>query len=664
MLPKVNGKEIDFWGSSLKKGRVIYTTPGMDIGGRFVDTAEQVNYASILLSSLRSKPVQIEATVLVVEDGEMGTGDCSGFARPIILQTCLEHDRKQQLDRQASGLVPSLPAQECEVAQFRMALEDCQLVKGVIQPGETGNADFVLPLSCFKGRQPEPGLHTWTVYFGIRDWAMPRPAVIGYQVLQWFSEGAIEQDVLPLATIDAGYLAETARRRDWSADFLTSGAELPGECDEEDTTEFRTALEQLMAADTHGVMMAHPWVQGRLRDLMRRRWWQLATSGGCRGTALMAIPDDSLLINQVRCGDMPLGEVLVTRYPVPTGDSVKVLENVGTSPYGTVAMSHSTALLFQGDFDGDLFVLRDTKHIPFIARECKARQVFHQTIEMPKDKGRRNTPLEERHGVAQRAMRNAAWIGRAANLITRAQAWDSPRKVKAILWIAGQLQNAIDGLKWNVEVNERLLAASEKEIPPLEWLKLHKQQQTWSKDAPPVSDPGPIALLWNEMSQWFDPFQEVQDLAIDWGRLVPAPVNVPLNDMVRYMVHHVYSGPIAAASRLKDPEQRDMAVKEACKSWRMWCEGVPYLKDGKVFPGLEPDAREMVFKELWHVSIEQKNSAVFVGMLDLVAEVVRGVVPEALEPNGIRLVDGRVLPLEMGHQIMARYPGLQVTAAV
>ena len=158
VLPKVNGKEIDFWGSSLKKGRVIYTTPGMDIGGRFVDTAEQVNYASILLSSLRSKPVQIEATVLVVEDGEMGTGDCSGFARPIILQTCLEHDRKQQLDRQASGLVPSLPAQECEVAQFRMALEDCQLVKGVIQPGETGDADFVLPLSCFKGRQPETGL--------------------------------------------------------------------------------------------------------------------------------------------------------------------------------------------------------------------------------------------------------------------------------------------------------------------------------------------------------------------------------------------------------------------------------------------------------------------------------------------------------------------------
>jgi hypothetical protein len=270
-----------------------------------------------------------------------------------------------------------------------------KLMDRVDVDGEGRGYDLVLPDSSFKGNAPEYGEHTWDCHLGFVAWSQERRTKLSYQALQWFTPDLLEQTIFPRADALIPTLVEAMASTEGACKYLRIEREnLDSEARETQRGELAVddlrepaVLEEVLAADTTGEMIDHPYVQAGLRRRLRQSWHDLAVGGGVRVPSFMGLPDsfrgvvDWLPDGYVVCPDLPPGEVLATRYPIRTRHDVQIWRNLdwdsafkltalgnridpvtmrsffkyAEQHKGVVFMSHATAAKVGGDFDGDNF---------------------------------------------------------------------------------------------------------------------------------------------------------------------------------------------------------------------------------------------------------------------------------------------------------------------
>ena len=390
-----DGLALDVATGARKEGRFLFTDG--QVGRQVADTFEKIMaYGGLLASPCLRPPQLVEGLrVLVVPEGEMGTGDCAGK---------MSAELAQLFDRDGS-----------QAGQFRLGVrldEDTILVgKGTLKRmhwtdvDEHGQGyDLILSDSSFKGNAPEFGEHTWDVHLGFVAWSGERRTKLSYQVLQWFDPALVEQCIIPRAETKIPLLLEAMASSEGARQFLQIEREdrvaevretERGDLEVEDAREPST-LEQVLAADVTGQMIDHPYVQKGLRRRLRQAWHDLAVGGGVKVPSFMGLPDsfagqvDWLPEGTIVCPDLPPGEVLATRYPIRTKHDVQIWHNLDWQAFqklglevglyerevsrffryareheGVAFMSHATAKRVGGDFDGDVFQLMPvTPHKP------------------------------------------------------------------------------------------------------------------------------------------------------------------------------------------------------------------------------------------------------------------------------------------------------------
>jgi hypothetical protein len=389
------GMALDVATGARKEGRFLYTDG--QVGRQVADTFEKIMAYGGLLASPCLRPPQFVrgVRVLVVKEGEMGTGDCAGKMSTRLAQL---------FDRDGS-----------QAGQFRLGIrldEDRVVVgKGTLKQMDWADVDeqgrgydLILPDSAFKGNMPEYGEHTLDIYLGFVAWSQERRTKLSYQALQWFDPELVEQCIFPRADTQIPILLEAMKTSEGAREFLKierqdRDAEVreteAGELEAEDVRE-PAVLEEVLAADVSGELIDHPYVQSGLRRRLRQAWHDLAVGGGVKVPAFMGLPDsfrgavDWLPDGVVVCPDLPAGEVLATRYPIRTRQDVQIWRNVRSSKElqnlgfeapgeaeegrilsfflyarrhkGAVFMNHATAKRVGGDFDGDVFQLMPVTH--------------------------------------------------------------------------------------------------------------------------------------------------------------------------------------------------------------------------------------------------------------------------------------------------------------
>ena len=205
------GLALDVATGARKEGRFMYTD--RQVGRLVADTFEKIMaYGGLLASPCLRPPQLVEGVrVLVVKEGEMGTGDCAG--------------------KMSARLARLFGKDGSQAGQFRLGVrldEDTVLVgKGTLKQmdwadvDENGQGyDLILPDSSFKGNQPAFGEHTWDVHLGFVAWSQERRTRLSYQALQWFDPELVEQCIFPRADAQIPVLLEAMKTSEGARQFL------------------------------------------------------------------------------------------------------------------------------------------------------------------------------------------------------------------------------------------------------------------------------------------------------------------------------------------------------------------------------------------------------------------------------------------------------------
>ncbi len=332
-LADQEGLSLDVATGARKEGRFMYTDG--QVGRKVADTFEKVMaYGGLLASPCQHPPQLVEGLrVLVVKQGEMGTGDCAG--------------------KMSARLAELFGKDGTQAGQFRLGVqldEDTILVgKGTLKlmdrvdvDAEGRGYDLILPDRSFKGNAPALGEHTWDCHLGFVAWSQERRTRLSYQALQWFTPEVVQQTIFPRADAQIPILLEAMATTEGACKYLRIEREnLDAEARETQRGELAVeelrepaVLEEVLAADTTGEMIDHPYVQAGLRRRLRQSWHDLAVGGGVRVPSFMGLPDsfrghvDWLPDGCIVCPDLPPGEVLATRYPIRTRHDVQIWRNL------------------------------------------------------------------------------------------------------------------------------------------------------------------------------------------------------------------------------------------------------------------------------------------------------------------------------------------------
>ena len=451
------GFQIDFASGSRKHGDFWFSDAPTPVSATFWDSAEKaIAYGGCLVTDCQSI-IRQELTVLVVRDGEFETGDCHGKAS----------------DRFFAGLRVYADT----AIQFRLAVLNSDgtgkghLAKGTLAVGDVPpGVDLVVPVSAFKSFVPALGIHAWSAVFGLVSVSEVRPTRVGYSILQWFSPSAIEADVLPHAEAVVTRLIKAASSTQAAVEYFKLD-EL--DAAEEDTGDDQQLLHRVLAADIHQQLNHHPYVVDRIARHLRRRWLHCALGGGLRWSGLMGLPNDTLPLGTVCAPGLPEGELIFTRYPVRSWADVRLVRNVHSVDgqplphlYGCAWMSHQTAALVGGDFDGDYFIVTPATDFPNLTFDIKSWS-GREVPPVVKVKDRRSSPLTTDH-LARVGMENTDnLVGLITFLIASACA---NGRMDLVNQLAPQLQIAVDKFKYNLENDPAVIEVISKQLTPPAWL--------------------------------------------------------------------------------------------------------------------------------------------------------------------------------------------------
>ncbi|WP_036488920.1 hypothetical protein [Myxosarcina sp. GI1] len=207
-----------------------------------------------------------------------------------------------------------------------------------------------------------------------------------WQLTQWYSPQAIEQDIVPATVAEAEYLKSIQNDYQLLAQYLVKNHDQKQklknleEEEVEDKNEF--GLIEVLRADTRGELANHPKIVSFCRDQLRKRWLELATKGANTLESAMAQPADIKPGTVIATHLISGTEVIVTRYPIINKDNIRryVVDNEQISELidtrGCVFINPDDAMRYhQCDFDGDQLVCTPCDLLPTIAAETRTARV-------------------------------------------------------------------------------------------------------------------------------------------------------------------------------------------------------------------------------------------------------------------------------------------------
>jgi len=479
LAQEIDGLRLDLATGAKKRGEFIATDH--QVARRFWTTPEQaMAYGGTLLTYCTEPPRRMGLRVLVVEDGEYGTGDCHAKLDAATATVCFGC-----ADR---------------AAQFRLAAGP-YLAKGTMITyapwANSMSADLIIPRSAFKSAEkPERGMHYWhDATLGTAFWSRPLQVKVSYTVLQWFSTRTIEHDVMPHVQQQLARLLAAGHSTQAVVDLLSL-----------DDTDVDTTFVRILVADADDQLGSHPWIVQGVTEMLRRRWLHLALGGGLKATGLQGMPDDSLPTGVISTPDLPRGAVIAFRYPVRSWADVQLWHNVRqrkhAAHHGVVWMSHETARRVAGDFDGDYFNFLPASQFPAMVAEIRHWRKTRQAPEVGVDKTRRESTWDKLPQVAMDNVDNM--VGLITHFITQANAM---RRLDLVHTLALELQIAVDKFKYDLHHDLEKIDAVRQELRPVAWLADRKSREVFRTRPIEVDDDASdtISYLARQVARAWEP---------------------------------------------------------------------------------------------------------------------------------------------------------------
>jgi hypothetical protein len=434
--------------SSIKDGKLWLGTEEVRraIHRYFLSAQEALTYFGIFTSGCYHGIHELTRDIRVVPDGELGTGDGMGFIpRPLVLE---------------------LVGMERQV-QVRLVGKDW-LAKGTLHPHD--GREIILPQSMIKGKDM-PVSGRCTFHLGIRDIAATRPYGSNFTILQWFDRETITR-LIPAVEQALADLQGVLSDREKALAFLGRLAE---------DSEERTTLERFLKA---GVPPTHRWIHARLKELLRKRYIQLALGGAVDLQGAMTAYKD-LPSGRVCMPDLPEGPCVVSRYPVRDRLSFLAAINdhdlVSGALPGSIYIGPDDLKQLDGDYDGDYCIVTQDEAVLDAVWRNDWTEGYERLPEGTKT--RKKDPLEMLPFAAVEALGNA--VGYITYLITSAVLNDREDLVPAL---SLNLQLEVQGIKWSTRADRKFLksVADVLEIPEL-FRRLNTDRRLFVKELPELS---------------------------------------------------------------------------------------------------------------------------------------------------------------------------------
>jgi hypothetical protein len=342
---------------------------------------------------LRVKVVDFETTPEIAT--QFRTGDCHGKISPRLAMLVGGESNRPFQFRLAWMKQWGRGMETVPQASF--------LAKGTFLPDssvtEKQGYDLVLDRSSIKGIVK----HQLDELVPCGDYELPK-AILGnrgnakaqeyensWQLSIWYSQTAIEKDIVPPTQVEATKLAEIQKdplklaqyliqRHDQKAQFRQQEEDNLGIEDEsESEQQSESRLIALLRHDTYGQLLDFPKVADFMRSQLANRWRDLAIKGAIRHGSAMAQPCDDLKPGTMVVPHLTDGEeVIVTRYPIVSKDNIRryTIDNQqkpALQRYRGCAFIRSDQAMthHQCDFDGDQLVITPAHQIPHIAAETR-----------------------------------------------------------------------------------------------------------------------------------------------------------------------------------------------------------------------------------------------------------------------------------------------------
>jgi RNA dependent RNA polymerase len=473
-----------------------------------------ITYFGILVSDCKVVIQEPNVDLLVVADHALGTNDCRGWI-------------SERLFRKLN-----LPGHR--FYQFRLAFDRTQ-AKGCFkvmqdEVADLLQADIIVPQSSVKPKQELSFLNecqNWLrgftsgiegmrfrspIVLGIRDYSRELEFKSSYTLIEHAPPDSLMTEIIPRALREVRDVVSSTLSGDYQKllEAIGTSPAQPKVEDAEDTefTSYENSIvEAVLKADGSGLLFKHPYINGKLQQLLAKWAFKVSTGGGFRMPAF-ALADDGYLFShdgQVFSGsdwipeDWSISSLstkrgLVIRYPIRMKEDllpIQMLSFVDTANLleqvlrrtgcrmdaaqigelverqlklpGTFSLHSKTAERNGGDFDFDLVaVLQDSEFPRFVQSRFDMREGYQKK----KDKKTKiKSPWWNLADVAMKARGNQ--IGRITNLISDCIA---AGRSDLACELVDQLQNALDSLKHNVQVDQEVIKRIRGEVPKAAWL--------------------------------------------------------------------------------------------------------------------------------------------------------------------------------------------------
>ena len=519
-----------------------------------------ITYFSILISDCKAVIEEPNLTVVVVKDHVLGTNDCRGWIRKSIYrklhlglnwfcQFRLAFDADDP--KQAKGGLKTMHDKVADILGVDMILPESSC-----KPNLKGGVRFLPQLRTsghlFKG----------PVILGVKQWSRESQFMASSSLVENASEEAFQLEVIPRGLENVHTVTKAFDEGDYkglleilgkseSPSFDTTFDPEAFEDGADSVPEAWDPVEAVLLADKSGSAIKFPFVLNHLNRRCARWAARACTSAGFKLPSF-ALVDDGVLIEHegkvLSASDwipkdsaitsLTAERSLCVRYPIRMCEDllpVRHIKNDELVPAlkqalgredlpdsivthilerqlrmeGTYILHAETAALNGGDFDFDTICAMPSDQFPLFV---KGRVAYGQKYQGEQKKNR--TKKAEAYWwnlerVAMKARGNR--IGMITDLKTSCLAAGRVDKAHELV---GQLQNALDALKWEVEVDENLVSNIRREVDQAPWLKFKRVRQV--TDLPmhlEVADTDKIGRLYNHLRKEIgDRFKERRDI--------------------------------------------------------------------------------------------------------------------------------------------------------
>jgi len=568
-----------------------------------------ITYFSILISDCRAVIEEPNLTIVVVKDHVLGTNDCRGWIRKSIYrklrlgpnwfcQFRLAFDADDP--KQAKGGLKTIHDKVADILGVDLILPESSC-----KPGLKGSVRFLPQLKTsghlFKG----------PVILGVKQWSRESEFMASSSLVENASEEAFQLEIKPRGLENVRAVMRACDEGDYQGLLEILGKhDVPSFDTTFDTDVIEAGdvaapdvwdpVEAVLLADKSGSAIKFPYVLNHL-DRRCARWaYRVCTSAGFRLPSF-ALVDDGILIEhegKILCAsDWISKDVAITsltaekslcvRYPIRMQEDLLPVRHIRDAELvpalkqalgaelpeplvnhvlerqlrmeGTYVLHSETAALNGGDFDFDSVCAVPSDEFP---RFFQGRVAYGQRYQgdQKKNKTKKAKALWwNLERVAMKARGNR--IGSITDLKTSCIAAGRVDKAHDLV---GQLQNALDALKWEVKVDEKLVSEIRDEIDPAPWLKFKRARRV--SDLPyhlEVAGTDKIGRLYNHLRKEIgDRFAEKRSIEDFRGLFTGETVTKEMFEECQ-LVNSIYGDIVHQITERDEQLRRDLEVAQA-----------------------------------------------------------------------------------------------------